>query len=894
MVPAERLVWLILNILLLLLARSSDGGSTLTRIVQTRYGKLQGFINTMNPARSLKPIEVFLGVPYATPPIGPNRFAPTRAAMPWDGVRLSTTPGPACPQRLPDLSNETEALERMPKGRLESLRRLIPLLGNQSEDCLYLNIFAPIQTAPRDKTIRYPVLIFLHGESFEWNSATPYDGSVLTSYSDLVVVTINYRLGILGFLNANVAPNASPRVANYGLMDQLAALHWVQQNIALFGGDPRNVTLAGHSTGAACINFLIISPTVMPGLFHRAILLSGSALSSWALVEDPVSYAVSLARQVNCSVPEDLLRDNEDIVDCLRDVPLQRLLSADVTAPSYLSAFGPSVDGVVIRTDFREELLINYLPDFPGLTGASVLNYKRGENMFGRNKYDLMLGVVTGESLPRFPTDDIKSGFGSERRDKILRTYVRNAYTYHLSEILSTVVNEYTDWERTVVHPINTRDATVAALSDAQYVAPLVLTGDLLSQPPPSVGDHREDMTTRSFFYVFDYQTKEGDYPQKLGTAHGEELPYFFGAPLVDGFAHFPKNYTKTEVALSESVIIYFSNFVRSGSPNAFHKQEVSLAVSKERNRFRTITWDEYDPVHQKYLEISMKPRIKNHYRAHQLSVWLRLVPELHRAGMEDVVARHNLFRNHDDLRLYDGVVRPDPLRRLQDIRSRGNLTVAEVILPMTTTDPPLTTCMTVHHPHNNSETITHLEAAGYAAYSTAFNVTVAVGCSLLILNVLIFAGVYYQRDKTKLEMKSLQQQKSFNFDSMGKFHHASSASVIVDIERDASTIIFADGTLPRSGSPGAKSLARLHLVKPSIASNIHPNHASTLPRNTTFKSMDLVGPPNGSVTLPKTPPPKSRTISDTSSSLNPPCSLASNTVNTIKVPAAAISEMIG
>lgn len=229
-------------------------------------------------------------------------------------------------------------------------------------------------------------------------------------------------------------------------------------------------------------------------------------------------YAVSLARQVNCSVPDDLLRDNEDIVDCLRDVPLQRLLAADVAAPSYLSAFGPSVDGVVIRTDFREELLINYLPDFPGLTGASVLNYKRGENMFGRNKYDLMLGVVTGESLPRFPTDDIKSGFGSERRDKILRTYVRNAYTYHLSEILSTVVNEYTDWERTVVHPINTRDATVAALSDAQYVAPLVLTGDLLSQPPPSVGDHRPETTTRSFFYVFDYQTKDGDYPQVQGS----------------------------------------------------------------------------------------------------------------------------------------------------------------------------------------------------------------------------------------------------------------------------------------------------------------------------------------------------------------------------------------
>lgn len=228
-------------------------------------------------------------------------------------------------------------------------------------------------------------------------------------------------------------------------------------------------------------------------------------------------------------------------------------------------------------------------------------------------------------------------------------------------------------------------------------------------------------------------------------------------------------------------------------------------------------------------------------------------------------------------------------------------LLVPQVVLPVTTAVPIATTCMSVHVVKqdmrlNSSDPLTHLEAAGYAAYSTAFNVTIAIGCSLLILNVLIFAGVYYQRDKTKMEMKTLQQQKNFgNFDSMGKFHHASSASVIVDIERDASTIIFADGTLPRANSPGAKSLARLHLVKPSMASNVHPNMSSTLPRNTTFKNnTEVVGPPNGSVPLPKTPPPKNRGVNECCSSVNPPSSLASNTVNTIKVPAAAISEMTG
>lgn len=116
-----------------------------------------------------------------------------------------------------------------------------------------------------DSGKRHPVLLYIHGESYDWGSGNPYDGSVLASYTDQVVVTINYRLGVLGFLNANISPHTKARVANYGLMDQLAALHWVQENIALFGGDPGNVTLMGHGTGAACVNFLAISPTVISG-----------------------------------------------------------------------------------------------------------------------------------------------------------------------------------------------------------------------------------------------------------------------------------------------------------------------------------------------------------------------------------------------------------------------------------------------------------------------------------------------------------------------------------------------------------------------------------------------------------------------------------------------------
>ncbi|KAM3955841.1 LOW QUALITY PROTEIN: neuroligin-4, Y-linked [Aphomia sociella] len=847
-----------------------------SRIVQTKYGKLQGIVLGMDEHRYLSPLEVFLGVPYATPPVGSNRFSPTRTPSPWDGVRVSDRPGPACPQKLPDLNDERTILEKMPKGRLEYMKRLMPYLKNQSEDCLYLNIFAPLQM---DEKLALPVLVYVHGESYSWSSGNPYDGGVLASYTDLIVVTLNFRLGVLGFLNANPAPHLKARVANYGLMDQIAALHWLQQNIALFGGDPTNITLMGHGSGAACINFLMISPTVMPGLFHRAILLSGSALSSWAIVDDPVFYSLKLAKKMNCSIPEDLAKDHEIIVDCLREVSIEELLSVDIFPPNFLTAFGPSVDGVVIKTDFAKDFLTLYstgdFPSFGPLNNMNAnLNIHKKRSDSGRrlfqNKYDLLFGVVTSEALWKFSAHDIQNGIEPDKRDRMLRTYVRNSYTYHLSEIFYTIVNEYTDWERTVENPINTRDATVAALSDAQYVAPLVQSGDLLSGGPKPVLNDEDGprRPTKTFFYVFDYQTKDGFYPQRMGAVHGEELPYVFGAPLVDGFSHFPQNYTKSEVALSESMMLFVANFARTGNPNDNARQEVLLPASRERNKFRGTNWEEYDSTHQKYLEIGMKPRLKNHYRAHQLSVWLRLVPELHRAGMEDVAARHNLFKNHNEQELYEGIVRPDPLARNvndNDQIRRGNGSVYSDTA-LTTVDTILATCATIlpngrdlQTLNTSDNTLANLEAAGYAAYSTALSVTIAIGCSLLILNVLIFAGVYYQRDKSR----SRSKQQRFNekhFETIsGKHSHyhmdpTHAPSLVVDVERQnrkkqmmsdphLSALNF-KGPLDVPKSPPSPTLSMDNMVLPSKlgsrnssfrlpnASYPHVGGYATMPKN--------------------------------------------------------------
>ncbi|XP_032578074.1 neuroligin-3 [Drosophila sechellia] len=788
-----------------------------SRIINTRNGAISGVIVQLD-GRHLDPVEAYRGIPYASPPVGNLRFMPPVSAAMWSGVKKADRFSPVCPQRLPDIHNETAALERMPKGRLEYLKRLLPYLQNQSEDCLYLNIYVPIQVGSRDSSgsssssstgssssgsggssssssssstssssagsgspAKYPVLVFVHGESYEWNSGNPYDGSVLASYGQILVVTINYRLGVLGFLNANT-DRYSKLPANYGLMDIIAALHWLKENIAAFGGDPNSITLAGHGTGAACVHFLISSMAVPEGLlFNRAILMSGSGLAPWSLVSNPAKYAAIVAHHVNCA--SDL--PHAHLMKCLREKTLDQLLSVPIRPPEFGFAFGPSIDGVVIDGG-------DYVPPAPGSPAAQaqaqastaagnglggeagiaaaggwgtpgqleniVLMRKTAINKLSR--YDLMAGVTRAEAFFSFNSGDVQYGIEADRRSRILKAYVRNTYTFHLNEIFATIVNEYTDWERPVQHPINIRDETLEALSDAQVVAPAAQTVDLHS------ADHRN-----SYLYVFDYQTRFGDYPQRQGCIHGEDLPYIFGAPLVGGFNHFTRNYTKTEISLSEVVMFYWSNFVRTGNPN--EQMETEHGSRQERSRYKTIEWTAYESVHKKYLNFDTKPKLKNHYRAHRLSFWLNLIPDLHKPGGDNVPAAHHQLHDDDDEDNNipsDASVKPlNPpyISRAANAAAMANFTIfTNQVFSLLNLSSPSSSLQRngtrygggkiypddmMDGDHAGGAASASQDNDGFAAYSTALSVTIAIGCSLLILNVLIFAGVYYQRDKTRL-----------------------------------------------------------------------------------------------------------------------------------------------
>ncbi|KAF2368541.1 Carboxylesterase type B, partial [Trinorchestia longiramus] len=167
-----------------------------------------------------------------------GRFTPTNSPTPWDKVRDATQQPPVCPQILPDVDNS------MADERASYIRRIRPFLLNQSEDCLTLSIYSPILVIPGSEV--YPVIVYLHGESFSWGAGSLYDGSVLAAYGRVVVVTINYRLGPLGFLNSYPGAGSPGVASNFALLDQIAALSWLVDNIGHFHGDRNKVTLVGR------------------------------------------------------------------------------------------------------------------------------------------------------------------------------------------------------------------------------------------------------------------------------------------------------------------------------------------------------------------------------------------------------------------------------------------------------------------------------------------------------------------------------------------------------------------------------------------------------------------------------------------------------------------------
>lgn len=321
-------------------------------------------------------VKIFKGVPFAAAPVGDLRWKAPQPIQPWDGVKVCTE-NPAAPMQnspVPFFAWTSEFL--IPKEPI-------------SEDCLYLNIW----TAAESSDEKRPVMVWIYGGGFNsgGNTVPLYDGEELAK-KGIVVVNLNYRVGILGFLAHPELSAESPdqTSGNYGILDQIAALEWVKKNIAAFGGDPDNVTIAGQSAGAFSVNALVVSPKAK-GLFHKAIAQSGGMFNRGTGLVSGLQGAEERGKELTDTLGITLAE--------LRKIPADSLLK-------IRGRFGPVVDGKVlpgVRQAFEE----NKYSDVPLLTGWNADDRVSGNQATSPDEFianaKKQYGGRAGEYLQLFP-----------------------------------------------------------------------------------------------------------------------------------------------------------------------------------------------------------------------------------------------------------------------------------------------------------------------------------------------------------------------------------------------------------------------------------------------------------------------------------------------------------
>jgi para-nitrobenzyl esterase len=310
----------VLVCLAVVLAGVGAAAKTQPPVVVTDKGPVRGLVASG--------VREFLGIPYAAPPVGQLRWKPPAPAKAWKGVRAATDFGSPCPQAG-------------------------SLFGHESHDenCLFLNVYTP-QQGGKDRA----VMVYMHGGSLVTGEGSDYNATELVAQG-VDVVTINYRLGLLGWLAhpALAAESATKSSGNYGLMDQQAALRWVKKNIARFGGNPANVTIFGESAGGQSVRSNMISP-LAKGLFEKAIIESGSYAETLPTEAQAEASGEAVAAKMGCT---------DQTAACLRKLPVSTLLA---TGPTLNN---PTVDGTVMPADYRTAFKSGSFNRVPVISGTN-------------------------------------------------------------------------------------------------------------------------------------------------------------------------------------------------------------------------------------------------------------------------------------------------------------------------------------------------------------------------------------------------------------------------------------------------------------------------------------------------------------------------------------------
>jgi len=437
-------------------------------------------------------LRAWQGVPFAAPPVGDLRWRAPQPVVPWDGVLDTTEPSASSIQAA-----------GLPGGFYSRP------LGEVSEDCLYLNVWSRAKSTD-DKL---PVMYWIHGGGLTAGSGTGYDGAFLTK-KGVVLVTVNYRLGALGFLSHSELSAEDPNgvSGNQGIADQIAGLEWVRDNIAQFGGDPDNVTIFGESAGSLSVSMVHASP-LAKGLFHRAIGESGGAFQPMTHRTEARSYSPS-AEEIGDQFAKILLGSDASgsVLDKLRALPAERILAAQAAIPYDRLGI---IDGRVIHKEIAQIFIDGEQADVPLLTGSN--------------------GDEGTTFLPYF-----QPAFGKG---------VKGFKTY------SAITLPETAEEITKVYPAS-NDAE-ADLSFGHLFADVLFT-----YPQRVWAAGMGSVKSPAYLYHFTWEPPVKD-TKKYGSFHAAEIGYIFGS--LDLWDAKP---TKADEEFSKTISDIWVQFAHTGNPN--------------------------------------------------------------------------------------------------------------------------------------------------------------------------------------------------------------------------------------------------------------------------------------------------------------------------------------
>lgn len=549
-------------------------------VVSTKIGTLIGQTEVVEFNGESRSVQRFLGIPYAKPPVGERRFARPEPFGIFSEPYNATFHRSHCLQTIPLYYLHLKDFQR-------------------SEDCLYLNVYVPGNVSSAEN--KHAVMLYIHGGSFALGGADIYSGDILATFNDVVVVTINHRLNVFGFLS-----NGTKSSGNFGLWDMRMALQWVHENIGAFGGDSDKVTLFGNSAGGAAVMYQAMYPG-NKGLFQRVIAQSGSSFVFWAIQEKPYEYYRKYVSDVGCDVG-----DYDKIRGCLLEKSAEEL---QVNSWDFL----PSVD-----RDFLWETPSDLFSE-DSLYGEPVRKF------FG--EIDLMNGVTSSDGAMSISTwtellkkQNIDINQGVPRvffEDYYIPSSLRTVYEGVSNVTIKSVIHQYTDWSKPD-DPEITRDKMIDLASDISFFIPAVKA---------SMKHSNNDTKTNSYFYVFDHKPSFIPEPNWLeGATHTMEVAYIFGLhksmerKLIDDLnAIDPLNVTADDIGLSNLLMTMWSNFAKSGNPN--------LPINPG-----TIYWPPYDNDAQRYIELSMEmtsESVKDHLAAPRVAFWNELFPVLRKCNSE-------------------------------------------------------------------------------------------------------------------------------------------------------------------------------------------------------------------------------------------------------------------